>query len=407
MSKGLSLYLAGLVFLSAALGVQIVLLPWLAIDYLALSSTAVGVVQTAVLLPNLLLLLIGGVYADRGKPLLIFKYILSVYGLVHGLLLLLLVNAGLSLWWLLVYALLLGMVNGFAQPCKEYLLSLVASADSVEEADVQATIAKASIAQYAGQALGILLASQLYTGYVNNLPLLQLVFLACAFGCIVGLKRVLAGAMAPVKQQGFALDWRQCLSGLDYCWRSTLLRTLLAIVCVNGFFHIGVFLVALPLLTKQIYSGDAGLYGLLQCLFVFGSVTTAIVVIYRRQLDAPGRRFLFALLYGGIVLLALSAQPTPYGVMILLFLWGLVVGISATMGRTIVQTQVADAFRGRVISVYQLALFGFAPLGALVAGVFIDIWGVLALLRCAGIVSLVVFALSLLTRELWAVDGGD
>jgi predicted MFS family arabinose efflux permease len=182
---------------------------------------------------------------------------------------------------------------------------------------------------------------------------------------------------------------------------------LIVVVSVNGFFNIGVFVVALPLLARDIYFDDVSFYSLLYCSFVLGSALVTVLVVFRGNFDAPGRRIVFSLLYSGLILIGLSAGPTQYGTMFLIFLWGVVVGISAILGRTILQSQVPADYRGRVISVYQLMLFGFAPLGSLMAGFAIEYWGVLYVLKLSAIASFAAFAAMFLTRALWDLKEED
>jgi MFS family permease len=74
------------------------------------------------------------------------------------------------------------------------------------------------------------------------------------------------------------------------------------------------------------------------------------------------------------------------------------------MGRSILQSLAPEHCRGRIISLYQLALFGFAPLGALFAGYAIHWWGVIELLKISAIASLVMFMGLMATRALWEVE---
>lgn len=383
------------------MGLQIVAIPWLAVDYLSLSSSALGLIQAAVFLPNLLLL-IGGVSADRGRLFGKFLLLLGAYGILHSGLLILLLQDSLSWLSLLLYALLLGCVAAFIQPCKDYLMG------SLAESDLQALIAKNQCCQYIGQAIGIGLASLVYTPYLNFLPGLQIVFVVLAmvtFGLFIRAYQgeVIDRSIDKEEQRGLPF----LLKGLQVCWDSIVLRSLLVIVAVNGFFHIGFFVVALPVLVKTTYRGDIDLYALLQCLFVLGTITTTVLVIIKGQLDTPGRRVIFCLLYAGLILLGLSAGPTYYGLLFLIYLWGVVVGISATLGRAILQSQVSAEHRGRAISIYQLALFGFAPLGSLFAGFTIDSWDVQYALKIAAIASFVVFAGLFFTRALWDIEAED
>jgi len=401
-TSSLIFYLATVFLLSIVVGLQIVTIPWLAVDYLSLPPSSVGLIQAAVLLPNILLI-VGGLAVDRGLLVNKFVHLLIAYAILHGLLLFLLASHWLTLIGLLCYALLLGCVGAFVQPCKDYILG------SLADSDLQSVIAKNQCCQYLGQAIGVGMASQLYGFNVTSLPMAQLLFIFLAVVCIyLFYKRC---DIEFTKQPRHSITQSSLLSlavsGIQFCWRSIILRSLLFIVIVNGFFHIGVFVVALPVLVKTVYVGTVGLYALLQCLFILGTVTTTLIVIYKGELDAPGRRVIFSLLYAGLILLGLSAGPTLYGLLFLVFLWGVVVGVSSTLGRAILQSQVSSEHRGRAISIYQFSLFGFAPLGSLFAGIAIEYWHVLFVLKISAIASFIAFAALFFTRSLWDVNAED
>ncbi|MFT7387666.1 MAG: MFS family permease [Candidatus Endobugula sp.] len=403
------LYLFALFTLSVASGIQIILLPWLVIDHLSLSSVWVGWVQAAVLIPSLLLILLGGISADRGSSQRYLVPLLFTNALLHGVLAYVIHSAWLSISLLLLYAVALGVGNAFIQPWREYLLRQVR--DSSARVGLQSFVAKSSLCLYIGQAVGVSLSSFMETVGSQTLLLIQLVMVALS---IIGfryllrtlVKDTLAGVVDDNNNETASSDQpilHALRSSWDEMWNITALRSLLCLVAFNGFFHIGVFIVALPLLVQQVYGESVMYFSGLQFTFLLGTIVATVVVIVKGSLDSPGKRLIFGLLYGGVILFALSAKPTVIGLFILLFFWGVVVGVSANMGRSILQSLAPEHCRGRIISLYQLALFGFAPLGALFAGYAIHWWGVMELLKISGIASLVMFMGLTATRALWEV----
>lgn len=398
-------YLFGISVLAVVLGIQIIVLPWLVVDYLSLNAVWVGWVQATVLVPNLLFLLVGGALADKAKVLPWFVPLLLVNMVVHSVLSIVIYQGWLSVMILLVYAALLGVSNAFIQPWREYLLKQTQNEHSHDL--LQKLVAKSSLCLYAGQAVGVAIASLMDVIGVETLLLIQAAMVALGAMSFTRLRRLLLVSSqdtTPVDDASDSLLWSGIGSCIRDVWRLPDLRSLMAIVAFNGFFHIGVFIVALPLMVQQVYGESIHFYSGLQFAFVMGTIITTVVVVYRGGLDSPGRRIIFGLLYGGVILLALSAKPTLIGLFILVFFWGVVVGVSSNMGRSVVQRLAPESSRGRIISLYQLALFGCAPLGALFAGYAIELWGVLALLKMSGIASLVVFMATMTTRSLWDVE---
>ncbi|MFT7492277.1 MAG: hypothetical protein ACI80S_001877 [Pseudohongiellaceae bacterium] len=71
------------------------------------------------------------------------------------------------------------------------------------------------------------------------------------------------------------------------------------------------------------------------------------------------------------------------------------------------QSSTDPEYMGRVISIYQLTLFGFAPLGALCAGIAISSLEVLMVLKLSAIMSFIAFAGTFFIRSLWDVEATD
>jgi MFS family permease len=83
----------------------------------------------------------------------------------------------------------------------------------------------------------------------------------------------------------------------------------------------------------------------------------------------------------------------------LLLAFGLGVGfmLTFTIINTLLQTNVDDQMRGRVMGLYTLTFFGFAPFGNLAIGILAEQWGMSLIIAlsaaCALVLSAVVIAL--------------
>ena len=152
-------------------------------------------------------------------------------------------------------------------------------------------------------------------------------------------------------------------------------------------------LVVLPLLADN-YGRGAGYYATLQIAFIAGTVAATVVMLRRGQGEHPGRGVLMCLLYSAALLIAISFGPTPLGLMMLCACWGAVAAASAALGKAIVQLLAPEQVRSRIISIYQLSLFGSAAVGALLAGAISEFAAPLTTLLWAGIFSLGAFVLA-------------
>jgi hypothetical protein len=85
-----------------------------------------------------------------------------------------------------------------------------------------------------------------------------------------------------------------------------------------------------------------------------------------------------------------------------MFAWGLNMGVTTTLSRTIVQESAEPDFRARILSVYSLGLIGSAPIGAIVLGNIIEVFGTLEALIPAMFVSVVLFLYGVFFSPVWS-----
>lgn len=398
-------YLLAISSAALAMGCQIVLLPWLAVGELQLSASQVGWVQSAVLWPGVLLMLFGGAFADRSGTLRALPWLYLLLSLCHGVMLWQVGLGLLMLPTLLTYALLLGVCNAFVQPLRDKALPQFAG----HQRSLQTAVVQIGLCVYVAQAVGVALAGCMDTLGVGTILAVQAVAVlisAVLFWLLLRQQRpqpdtLSSSQTAPADTQSPVVS---ILDGLEVVRRHRVLKHLMVLVGFNGFMHIGVFVVALPLLARDIYQQDALYFSALQLAFVVGNIAATLGLLKRGHVEHAGRSVLFSLLYAGVIMLAISVQPTAVGLLLLVFAWGVVAGVSASLGKALLHQQVQEEFRGRVLSIYQLALFGAAPLGALACGYAVHIWGALSLFQVGGLMSLGLFVLYLAIRPLWEVS---
>ncbi|HEY8570620.1 MFS transporter [Microbulbifer sp.] len=393
LAARLRTFLLGYSGTSLATGLQVILLPWIAVSLMDLPALQLGWVQASVLLPNLVFLLFGGALADRFDSARVAALSCIGLALCHALLAIWLLERVPTLLLLLAYGVSLGVCTAFLQPARDNLVQRCArkpgdGAGKLSEARVQNTVTWMMLAQYGGQAVGMLLASRFDHWGAEPLLMIQV--------CTLGFAALFFFSMrhsGPTPQQVSQKLPSALLEGFAEVRNSRAILELVLLVGFNGLVHIGVFLVVLPLMADS-YDRGASYYATLQIAFVVGTVIATVAMLRRGQGNQPGRGVLMCLLYSAALLIAISFGPTPFGLMLLCACWGAVAAASAGLGRAIVQLLAPEQVRSRIISIYQLSLFGSAAIGALAAGVISEFSAPLTTLLWAGIFSLVAFALA-------------
>jgi len=162
--------------------------------------------------------------------------------------------------------------------------------------------------------------------------------------------------------------WADLREGLVYVWSQPIVRTLLLLVAMMGSFAFS-YLVLMPVMTTTVLGGGAKENGYLLGIVGVGATSGALLVAAAGAGDRPGQRLLALGALAGGALLTFSLSRTVVLSGAVLFIVGMaLIGFLSTANATI-QNLVPDALRGRVMSVYALALIGSGPLNSLLAGV--------------------------------------
>jgi predicted MFS family arabinose efflux permease len=170
-----------------------------------------------------------------------------------------------------------------------------------------------------------------------------------------------------------------------------------------GLAFIGSFC-SMPLVTflavfaKDVFHRDAKGFSFLLAIFGVGAVCGAIGVagfghVRRKGILAVSMQMTF-----GALMAAFALSRIPALSYVLLFLCGACMMVIFAMFMTLVQENVADSMRGRVVSVYSLAFRGAMPLGNLTAAIATTLVPAPTVLVANGIILLTVGSIALSRR---------
>ncbi|GLS26658.1 MFS transporter [Marinibactrum halimedae] len=384
-------FLSALGFGAFATGVHIIMVPWLALEHLQLGASTFGLIQALLLFPNLAFLLLGGVVADRRNAAKWLMASSAGLALLHSVVLCLTLLHLLSSWSLMGYALLVGGLVAMAQPLRESMVPTFAVSS------VQRAILQVSFVQYCAQSVGVLLAGVSTTAGLVWILGVQIMALSISGWCYSRLSHRTIPTRANEASVAEAIR-----HGVREVWGHSTLRQLVLLVGFNGFVNLGAYVVLIPLLITQVYGLSAAYYGWVQLAFVVGNIMMSGLMLSVRIRWPSGRIVLICLAVSGGILGCLGLKLPQWTLVPLVFSWGCAVAVSSSMGRVLLQSQVEKAVRGRVVSLYQLALFGTAPLGAVSAGFLAEILSINTILLGAGVMTMALFVIFGLRSALWS-----
>lgn len=343
--------------------------------YIALSWAAVqagtpsqaGVVMSVSALPRALLMLGGGVIADRLGPrrVVIGSDVVRCAAVLAVAALLFLGTPGL--WPLALLALVFGTVDAVFMPAVGALPARVTS--------------RGQLARVQGmRGLGIRFAS-VVGGPLGGLAV-AVGGAGAAFAFAGALIAVSVPLLVSVRIRELPADdkkaggtpWRDLVAGLGYIRRHRVLAPLMGAIALGDLGFVGPMNVGLTLLADERGWGASGM-GWVLGGFGVGAGAASLLLTLRGHLPHAGRVAAYAIFAGSVAIGALAFVPSVVTAVGVALLVGLLAGLSGAMCGALVQTQSAPAYLGRVTAVSSLVSLGFAPLSMPLTAAAVGAWG--------------------------------
>ncbi|MFC7432112.1 MULTISPECIES: MFS transporter [unclassified Agrococcus] len=342
---------------------QATALSWITLTQLTdQDATAVGVTMALQFGPQLLLVPISGLVADRFPKRNVLLVTQSTLGLLSLALGVLALSGVLELWMVWAFAALFGSTQAFDNPARQAFVSEIVGQDQISNA-VALNSASFHGARLVGPAVAGLSIALLGAGPV---------FLLNAFtfvAMIVALLRLRRDELQPAPRGARGLG--DIVQGMRYVGR----RHDIVVVMVMAF-TLGTFGLNFPIFISTMtveFGADADTFGLLSSAMAIGSVSGAL-------LAARSERPRWTLVIGGLGAFAIACAILAWVPNLWLFAAGLALaGFTAqlfmTNANSTVQLSTAPEMRGRVMALYSAVFLGGTPIGAPIVGWVADAYG--------------------------------
>ncbi len=361
------------------------------------SATAMGIVLICSTVPLLLFLLFGGVAGDRLPRLRLMLGSDLIRGGVVILVAFLAFQQSLQLWEIFVLSALFGTVEAFFYPASAALLPELVPGEMLPSANSLSSISGQG-AQFIGPAIGAVIIALGGTGLAFALDGLS--FLISVL-CLMALPPVKSLPDASEKEAGIVQDIREGFrTVLDSPW----LWVTLVIASVSTIFLVGPSEAALPLLVKDRFANQVGLYALFTTLSALGSIVAAFWLGHYKRLRRRGPLTYGTWMLASIMLLAVGLPIGVVGVSLAFFVQGAALTALGLAWMNTLQEFVASDLLGRVVSIDILVSTGLLPIGYGLAGIAADRIGVSLVFVLGGAVAAVLIALGFLHPAIRAVD---
>jgi MFS family permease len=326
------------------------------------SPVYLGYVGFAYGIPSWILMLYGGVIADR------FSRQKVLLGTQISMMILAFILAGLAFtgvvqpWQIIILAFLLGCANAFDAPARQAFVT-----DLVERKDLTNAIALNSSMINMATVLGPAVAGLTYAAFgpawcftINGLSFIAV---------IVALSLMKLPPFQPVSRQiSIRTEVKQ---GFAYVAAKPIIRTIILNLGILSLAGLG-FVTLLPVWAVDVLGGDSTTNGFLHTARGLGALSGVLLIAAIGQTYSKGKLFTIGTFVMPVFLIILSLTRILPASFLALFGvgWGFMVIIN--LSNTMVQINVTDELRGRVMGIFTLTFFGLLPIGALINGVIAD-----------------------------------
>ncbi len=364
----------------------LIALPWLVLQ-LTGNALAVGMVLATAGIPRALFMLVGGALTDRFTPrsLMIGSNLARMA--LTGLLAMLVLAGLIQTWMLYAFALLFGLADAFFFPAQTSIVPQLVSKDQLQAGNalIQGT---ATLSLFVGPVLAGALISALDNGATPSSTGIALAFALDSLSFVasvtmLSLLKIEKAHVSGTKDEGSVIA--SIRVGLAYAWHDATLRIVLMLVAGINLLVVGPVAVGIPVLARMRFPEGAAAFGLIMSVFGGGSL---LGIVLAGVLPKPSPRRLGTILLSvmstiGIGLIVIGLAPSLSVALLASLAIGTASGYNNILLITWLQSRVAPAMRGRIMSLMMFASVGLNPVSTALAGVFIGI-NATALLVCAG-----------------------
>jgi predicted MFS family arabinose efflux permease len=345
------------------------------------SPLQLGLVRGIQAIPLLLLLPIGGTFADRYSRKVQVWIAQVVDGVMHALLALLILTDSIQPWHVYATAVVMATDQTFLQPARAAMV-----ADSVPKRFLTNAIGLNSlvfnVARSTGPAFAGLLIARYGTGGA---------YAAQALFCVLATvwTSQLRPRFTPPQGERPAIG-RSILEGWKYSWTNEAVRCGLLVNMFAAFFIVS-FMTLLPIFARDLLGIGASGQGFLLTGMGIGALASAFLIASLGDRLSRGPLMLGGVALYGVSVAAFALSPwfhLSFGLMIVV---GAAHVSSHALVQTVIQTYSSAEFRGRTMAAFSMNQVVFT-LGSLAIGWLATIWGArmaMAAMSAAGVAAMI------------------
>jgi len=336
---------------------------WLVLE-LTDSPLMLGLTGLAFAAPTIALTLLGGVIADRADRRRIMILSQGVSAAMFFLIATLVVLDLIALWHVIAVAILSGCVRAFDRPSRMALLPQM-----VPKEDIANAVAVGGTIWQLNRLVGPALAGMMI--YLVGIgPTYYFCFGASLIAVLLWLGiRLSAPSTAP--SAGGVMQ--HMAEGLNFIRHNEIYFIFIAIIFFNSAFGMS-YLILMPVFARNVLNVGSQGFGFLQSVGGAGALIGVLAVAWFSHSRGKGLQSLLGAIAFGVLLLSFAASKSYPLSLALAFALGIASQFYMTTISTILQVNLPNELRGRVMGIYGLA-WELMPVGGMIAGAIAEFAG--------------------------------
>ena len=336
---------------------------WLVLE-LTNSPLLLGLTGLAFAAPTIILTLIGGVVADRAdrKRIMILSQLGSAA--IFFILATMVIVDWIALWHVMALAFLSGCIKAFDRPSRMALLPQM-----VPKEDIPSAVAMGGTIWQLNRLVGPAIAGMMI--YLIGIgPTYYFCFFASLsavclwFGIRFERQPTSAGAGGLLQHM---------MDGLNFIRNHEIYYTFIGMTFFNSAFGMS-YLILMPVFARSVLDVGAQGFGFLQSSGGLGALCGVVAVAFLSHSRGKGRQAIGGAVVFGVLLITFALSRSYPLSLLLAYLLGVASQFYITTINAILQVNLPDQLRGRVMGIYGLA-WDLMPVGGLIAGAIAEYGG--------------------------------
>ena len=323
------------------------------------SAFLLGLTSFASQIPILFLTPFAGVWVDRWdrhRTLVVTQILAMLQSFALAALAL---GGIITVWEVIVLALMQGAINAFDMPARQsFVVQMIERREDLGNA-IALNSSMVNGARLIGPAIAGVLIATVGEGYC---------FLVDGFSYMAVIASLLAMRVAPAHAHGVSRPLTtEIVEGWRYVRDSAPIRSVLLFLTLVSLVGMP-YTVLMPIFARAILHGNSHTLGFLMSAAGLGALAGAVTLAMRPSVLGLGRVIVWSAALFGAGLIGLGLSRVLWLSLLAMAAAGFGMMRQMASSNTILQTIVAEDKRGRVMAYYSMALQGVAPFGSLGAG---------------------------------------